>query len=73
MLYEVITSVNSGLKQRHNAIQSKRRSGETGYFMLNDLLQADSESVFSSEVCVVGAGAAGVALARDLANRNNFV
>ncbi len=41
--------------------------------MLNDLLQAGSETVFNSEICVVGAGAAGVAIARDLANAGREV
>jgi len=34
--------------------------------MLIDLLSADREMVVETEVCIVGAGAAGVALARDL-------
>jgi choline dehydrogenase-like flavoprotein len=36
--------------------------------MLNDLLEADRESTVTAEVCVIGAGAAGVAIARDLKN-----
>jgi len=34
--------------------------------MLNDLLHADRKTTWHCEVCVVGAGAAGVAVARDL-------
>jgi choline dehydrogenase-like flavoprotein len=41
--------------------------------MLNDLLQADSETVLTTEICVIGAGAAGVALARDLENAGHEV
>ncbi len=36
--------------------------------MLTDLLTADRTMSFETEVCVIGAGAAGVALARDLMN-----